>query len=145
MSSLNGAKALADTGAVPERQFVGMRGIGWAPAIDVGNQKNEVSSAAAACRKIMTDAGQDPSDATAFFYMAVECDAFLLLKGGLERQQAFTPQGLRQGLDSLGSSFVAAAVQGIVWRPGSYDGVGALQDFGFDDGRFSYRGSPRPT
>ncbi len=144
-TSLNGAKALADTGTVPERQFVGMLGVGWAPALDVGNEQKDISPAAASCRKIMKDAGRDTSDATAFFYMAVECDAFFLLKDGLERQQSFTATGLRQGLEALGSGFDAAAVHGIAWKPGSYDGVSALRDFGYDNGLFSYRGSLRPT
>jgi len=145
MTSLNAAKALADTGALPVRQFTGMRGVGWTPALDVGNTKREVSTAAASCRKVMTDAGRDTTDATAFFYMAVECDAFLLLKSGLERQHSFTPTGLRQGLEALGSSFVSAAATGIGWHPGSYDGVSALTDFGYDNGTFSYRGSAHPT
>jgi hypothetical protein len=143
-TSLNGAKALADTQTVPARQFVGMRGIGWAPAIDVGNTKTE-SVAAAACRRVMKDAGIDTADSTAFFYMAVECDAFLLLKAGLERQQSFTPIGLRQGMEALGTQFPAAAVIGIAWHPRSYDGVSALLDFGYDNGTFAYRGSPHPT
>jgi ABC-type branched-subunit amino acid transport system substrate-binding protein len=144
-TSLNGAKALADTGTVPARQFVGMLGVGWAPALDVGNTKTEISPAAAACRKIMKDAGRDTSDATAFFYMAVECDAFLLLKAGLERQTTFTAPGLRQGLEALGAGFDAAAATGIAWHPGSYDGVSALLDFGYANGTFSYRGSRQPT
>jgi ABC-type branched-subunit amino acid transport system substrate-binding protein len=143
-TSLNAAKALADTSAVPARQFVGMRGVGWTPGLDVGNTKTE-SSGATACRKVMKEAGIDTSDATAFFYMAVECDAFLLLKAGLERQSSFTPTGLRQGMEALGSQFSAAAVTGIGWRPGSYDGVSALLDFGYDNGTFAYRGSPHPT
>ena len=145
MTSLNAAKALADTGALPVRQFAGMRGVGWTPALDVGNAKREVSAASASCRKVMEEAGRDTTDATAFFYMAVECDAFLLLKAGLERQQSFTPTGLRQGLERLATSFVSAAATGIGWHPGSYDGVSALTDFGYDNGTFSYRGSPHPT
>jgi hypothetical protein len=121
-----------------------MRGVGWTPGLDVGNTKTE-SSGATACRKVMKEAGIDTSDATAFFYMAVECDAFLLLKAGLERQSSFTPTGLRQGMEALGSQFSAAAVTGIGWRPGSYDGVSALLDFGYDNGTFAYRGSPHPT
>ena len=144
-STLNAAKALADTSAIPARQFVGMRGVGWAPAMDVGNTKTETSSAAASCRKVMTDAGIDSSDSTAFFYMAIECDALLLLKAGLERQQTFTPLDFRRGLEAVGNSFIAAGVTGIGWHPGSYDGVTALLDFGYDNGTFSYRGSRHPT
>jgi ABC-type branched-subunit amino acid transport system substrate-binding protein len=143
-TSLDAAKALSDTGTVPARQFVGMRGVGWAPELDVGNRPTE-SSGAAACRTVMKDAGIDTSDSTAFFYMAVECDAFLLLKAGLERQRSFTPAGLREGLEALGTGFDAAAVTGIAWHPGSYDGVSALLDFGYDNGTFTYRGSPHPT
>jgi hypothetical protein len=143
-TSLNAAKALSDTGTVPARQFVGMRGVGWAPELDVGNTKSE-STAAAACRKVMKDAGIDTTDSTAFFYMAVECDAFLLLRDGLERQRSFTPTGLREGLEALGTHFAAAAVTGIGWHPGSYDGVSALLDFGYDNGTFAYHGSPHPT
>ena len=144
-TSLNGAKALSDTGTVPARQFAGMRGVGWAPALDVGNQPKDISPAAASCRKIMKAAGINTSDATAFFYMAVECDAFLLLKEGLQRQQSYTAAGLRQGLESLGARFDAAAVEGIAWKPGSYDGVSALRDFGYDNGTFSYRGPRQRT
>jgi hypothetical protein len=144
-TSLNGAKALSDSGAVPARQLVGSLGVGWAPALDVGNQKQDISSGAAACRQIMKNAGQDTSDATAFFYMAVECDAFLLLKDGLERQQAFSPASFRQGLEALGAAFVPAAVFDISWRSGSYDGVTSTRDLRYADGAFSYAGSSHPV
>jgi ABC-type branched-subunit amino acid transport system substrate-binding protein len=141
LTTFNAAKALSDTGAVPARQFVGSVGVGWAPLIDVGNQKQDISSAAAQCRKVMKDGGQNTSDATAFFYMAVECDAFQLLKQGLERQTAFTPPGLRQGLEALGNGFGAAAVPALAWRRGFYDGVTAIRDFSYTNGAFAYVGS----
>jgi hypothetical protein len=141
LTTLNAAKALSDSGAVPARQFVGSVGVGWAPLVDVGNQKQDISTAAAQCRQVMKDGGQNTSDATAFFYMAVECDAFHLLKQGLEQQTAFTPLGLRQGLEALGNRFVAAAVPALAWRRGVYDGVTASRDFSYVNGAFAYLGS----
>lgn len=139
-SSLNGPAALQETGALPPRQFVGSMGAGSSPLTDVGNQPGDLSPAQAACRKIMKDAGQDMSSATAFLYMVIACDGFNLIKAALERSEVPNAAGLRRGMEALGTSFVSATIPAMAWGPSRYDAVAALRDFLYRDGRFVYVG-----
>lgn len=140
-SSLNGPAAMQETGALPERQFVGSVGTGFAPLTDVGHQPGDLSSAQAACRKIMKDAGQDMSSPTAFLYMVIACDGFNLIKQAVERSGTPNAAGLRSGIDALGKSFVSAAIPSMGWAAGRHDAVAAVRDFTFRDGRFVYAGA----
>lgn len=139
-TSLNGPAALQETGALPPRQFVGSMGTGFAPLTDVGNETGDLSPAQTACRKIMKDAGQDMSSATAFLYMVIACDGFNLIKRALEHAGVANAAGLRAGIDALGTGFVSAAIPAMGWARGRYDAVAAVRDFSYRDERFVYAG-----
>jgi len=83
-------------------QLRGALAIGWAPPIDVnGDDVPSPNAAFQLCDQILEDAGVENR---AGFYAQSRCDAVFMLRAALERAPALTADGLRAGVESLGTS-----------------------------------------
>jgi len=119
----------------PAAQWHRAMGAGWSGAGDVGMPPNWTPNALAQkCLKIFSDVGLAPTTGDTASAELGLCDTLWLLKTGLDRASAATPEAFRVAIDGLGTSVVAARGTPISWGPGKYDGAAAVRRFAFDDG-----------
>ena len=136
------APAVQLQGTVPSSQLVGSMGVGWLPTTDVDAAHNPgpVSSGQTSCRKLMHDAGQDSSNASAEIVEYAICDAVRMTAAGLDLSKNPSSAGLHAGLARLGTSFASA----LTWRNGlsgnRYDVPDAVRDFAFNGSAYAYTG-----
>jgi hypothetical protein len=133
------AAAVQLQGTVPASQLVGSMGVGWLPITDVDAAHNpgSVGPGEKRCREIMSKAGQDISSAAPAVVAFALCDGVHMVAQGMSVSGSPTPQGLRDGLSSVGATFQSA----LTWRcalANRYDLPGAVRDFRYDNGAYHY-------
>jgi hypothetical protein len=121
------------TGNYPREQVRNMRGVGWAPAMDVTTPAL-TAPAQKRCLSIMTEsriAIKTPLDAQLAFSA---CDPFFLLEASLTRMSgAVQAQTLRASVESFGTGFAAAGngARTLLSRRQHY-GTSEYATFGYD-------------
>jgi len=134
------APAVQLQGTVPNSQLVGSMGVGWLPVTDVdaGHNPGPVSGGETSCRKLMHNAGQDSSSASAEIVEFAICDAVRLTASAVNLSKNPTSSGLHAGLAQLGSGFASA----LTWRNGlaadRYDVPGTVREFAFSGNAYAY-------
>lgn len=128
--------------ALPKEQFVGSIGVGWSQYSDVdqSNDPGDTSRASARCRSMMKAAGDDPSNRTAFFLMAVNCDAVALLETAVQLTGSVTSQGVRVGIERAGGRVASSFTFAVRYGAQRHDGVAAVRDLQYTDRGFAYVG-----
>jgi hypothetical protein len=127
-------------GFAPASQLAGSMGVGWLPSTDVdaGHNPGPVSSGETSCRKIMHDAGQDISAATAAVVAFALCDGIRLIAGGINLSHDPSSRGLHTGLAQLGHAFDSA----LTWRSGlatsRYAEPGKVREFAYNGSAYAY-------
>ena len=114
INTQNGAQALMDGAALPARQLVGSKGIGWFPGLDlppsVSVGSAYVNDTKKKCLAVMKAHNITFSDANAESVGMNTCSSWWMLR------------------DAINAS------GGILTRAGFLDGVGAFRYYGFDSG-----------
>lgn len=136
------APAVQLQGTVPTSQLVGSMGVGWLPTTDVdaGHSPGPVSSGQTSCRKLMHDAGQDSTNASAEIVEYAICDAVRMTADAVNLSMDPSSSGLHAGVARLGAGFASA----LTWRNGlsgnRYDVPDAVRDFTFNGSAYTYTG-----
>jgi hypothetical protein len=124
----------------PASQLVGSMGVGWLPTTDVdaGHNPGPVSGGETRCRKVMHDAGQDISAATAAVVAFALCDGVHLIAGALALSHDPSSAGLHAGISQIGRNFPSA----LTWRnaiaSNHYALPGSVRDFTYTNAAYSY-------
>jgi hypothetical protein len=120
-------------GTAPARQFAGAVGIGWTPSVDVDAAHDPGPSVAGRqCLALMRAAGQDTSDRTTAAVMESSCEQFGLLRAALANAVGLGPTVLRDGVESLGDSFLSTLTFGERFTASRHAGVSAFRPVRFD-------------
>jgi hypothetical protein len=134
------APAAEFEGTVPSSQLNGSMGVGWLPVsdVDAGHNPGPVSSGETSCRKIMKDAGQDISAATAAIVAFALCDGVRLIAGAVGQSKNPSSAGLHAGLAQIAAGFTSA----LTWRCGlsasRSDLPGAVREFAYNGSAYAY-------
>jgi hypothetical protein len=130
-------------GFAPATQLVGSMGVGWLPSTDVdaAHDPGPASDGETSCRKVMHDAGQDITAATAAVVAFALCDGVRLVAGALAVSHDPSSLGLHGGLAALGPAFHSA----LTWRSGFTDGhyaePGSVREFAYKGSAYVYLSS----
>ena len=116
---------------VPKAQLQGAMSESYIPALDVGVDRGPPTVATNQCLRLMRDANQDTSSATARYLMEAICDGFFFLRAAVTTSGSLTR--LIQGFDALGSRVPAAMTWGTYLGPGKRASASALRDVGYDN------------
>jgi hypothetical protein len=143
IQSLDGLALLQSS--LPQGQFAGALGIGWSQYIDVAvaNDPGDPSAATARCRRLMKQAGDDPSNRTAFVVMGISCDAVALLTRAASIAGDVAPDALRRGVESVHTSIPSTFTFALDYAPARHDGVAAVRDLRWTSAGFAYVGPRR--
>jgi hypothetical protein len=90
----------------PSAQLRGAVGVGWSPLLDVGASDDPGSGEVRAlCAQIFAAAGVSLGSRTPFgrFAAFAACDSLLAVRDALQASQRFSLDGLRAGMEQLGS------------------------------------------
>ena len=112
---------------------------GWAPALDVIKENFPPNRASTECASIMKQQGL-PTDYGFGFYHSAACDALFFLKTALDRAPALTADGLRQSVESLGTSYQSPyTFPSTSLGPGRHDGATMIALAAYEDGCQCYK------
>ena len=125
----------------PAAQLNRAMGLGWTPPIDVDYADHPGGNPAwKLCEEIMKGAGFDNFSGGIGFYYNNACDALFFLKQAGDRASALTPDGLRQSVEALGTSYVSPYGLGPTqFGPGKRDGAAAAGIIAFENGCACFR------
>lgn len=112
---------------VPKEQLAGALGVGWVPTADVDKARDpgDVSAAQKRCRKVMEEAGQDPSKGL------TTCDAMNFLVSAIEHG-GLSPAEVQRGAHAMGSMPPASTFR-ISFPRGRFTGASAVRDLAYRD------------
>ena len=116
-----------------ERTLGDSMAVGWAPELD-GDSTAKRSAANARCRKALATAGL-PWDSN----LEPFCDGFFFLQAALADAPAVTVDALREGAESLGTSYESPYVFGTRFTPGHTDGPRQARLLRFDAASDAFR------
>jgi len=120
----------------------GMAGLGYSPALDMRlNSSDEVfpdptRPTEGLCKKIIDDAGATPPETARENYRVDMqfCESTLLLKAALDKApKDVTPNGFRDAVWGLGTTWIAATTYGSSWQPNQYAGATVVRGTLWDD------------
>lgn len=117
---------------VPVAQLTGSVGVGWLPASDVYYKEvaHGVNPAEDLCYAITKRNGDE---------VKRYCDGLFFLAAALQKAPAFTPAGLRAGVEALGTSYDSPWTFATRLGPNRYDGARQVRALAFVDACACYR------
>lgn len=118
---------------------------GWAPALDTTPDQFPANPAVDRCAAVMKERGV-PTQYGFGFYHSAACDAVFFLKQTLDRAPALTADGLRQSVESLGTTYESPyTYSATLFEPGRHDGAAMIGLLRYQESPckcFTYVGGP---
>ena len=134
--------AFQNDNAGDTRQLEGSIAYGWLPAGDVAwPEQPALNASQKRCVDITKDATPPGNGAIRRF-----CDGLMLLKAIFDRGAEPTPDGIKRGIEALGTSYESAWTFQANLGPGRHDGPAVARVAPYDLGCrcYKYTGPPRP-
>jgi ABC-type branched-subunit amino acid transport system substrate-binding protein len=118
----------------PAKQLVGAMAMAAVPAMEMAGPpalNEDPSPATTECKSIMRGAGQTWDSASVLAAMEIMCDSFFFLQAAIQASGDLTTDGLRRGMESLGSRNSALTYQSV-FGPGEHASARAMRDQEFN-------------
>lgn len=123
----SGYSVISSTALLSADTLSGSQFIGWYPALDVANPKQQPATTTA-CFDFMRKRGQPVDTGNRKLTAISVCESLDFLVAGLKASAAFTPAGFTAGALSLKGSYVPSGTFELALTNRQHDGVGIVRD-----------------